>query len=85
MRRAPKESNSLISLILDFGRQIVSDVTGVVADFVLDDEGHVGRHGERHLRRERSRLAEKVEVPQGESQRDLRKEKVRKIIFATML
>ena len=61
----------LISLIFNFRSQVISDVTGVVADFVLDDERHVGRHGERNLGRKGSRLAEKVEVTQGERQRDL--------------
>jgi len=55
-----------VGLVLDLGSEVISDVTGVVADFVLDHQRDVGGHGQRHLRRKRSRFAEKVEVAQSE-------------------
>jgi len=56
-----------VGFVLDLRSEVISDVTGVVADFVLDHQRDVGGHGQRHLRRKRSRFAEKVEVTQSES------------------
>jgi len=55
-----------VGFVLDLRSEVISDVTGVVADFVLDHQRDVGGHGQRHLRRKRSRFAEKVEVAQCE-------------------
>jgi len=59
-------SHSRVGFVPDLGSEVISDVTGVVADFVLDHQRDVGGHGQRHLRRKRSRFAEKVEVAQSE-------------------
>ena len=64
----------LIGLILDLGSEVISDVSSIVSDFVLDDERNIGGHGQRHLGRERSRLAEEVEVAEGERQTHLERE-----------
>lgn len=59
----------LTVVILDLGRQIVSDVA-VVLDLVLDDERHISRHRQLHLRGQRRGLGERVEVATGKGQSD---------------
>ena len=65
-----------VGLVLDLGGEIISDVAGVVSDLVLDDQGNVGGHGQRHLGREWRRFAEEIEVAKGKSQRHLEIERV---------
>ena len=56
-----------VVLVLDLGGEVVPDVADV-ADLVLDDERHLGAHGEADLGREAGGLGEHVEVAAGEGQ-----------------
>merc|ERR1719277_1011702 len=59
----------LVVFIFDLRCEIISDVPDL-SDVVLDDQGHIWRHGETHLARETASLRKHVHVPSGKRKSD---------------